>query len=458
MPDSADPTPVESAEPLPPGPAPEATPVATLDAEPMASTEPTPPDEAAPSMQLPVAATELTPPDEAAPSLQPPAAAPDEQPRPEFLPFYQALEAKSRVRGQVIGWNKGGFHVSLDGVPAFCPKSQIELGNPKKAASYVDRDLEFHVLEIRDHGKRIVVTRAKVLAEDRERHLAELRQKLKSGEPVAGTVSSLTDFGAFVDLGGLEGLVHLSALSRQRVEHPRDLLSVGQDVQVRVTKIEKGGERISLSMKALEPDPWKAVDETYQVGEKYPAKILRKSDFGLFVELQPGLEGLVHTSQLPLGVSLDDATLAAGGEIEVWVREAEPARHRLSLSMREIAKSNPWQELGSRYSEGTEIKGTVEQVARFGVFVQLEPGLTGLLPFSTLSLPDGVNPQRAYRPGQEMSVLIGEIDTKRRRISLMPAGSRLEGTKADLRDYQKRQRGGTSLNAMASAFAKLQRD
>lgn len=376
---------------------------------------------------------------------------------PELEAIVAAHTTGERLEGRVIGWNKGGFHVVVNGVvPAFCPKSQIEIDNPKRAAAYVDRTFAFKVLEIKDHGKRVVLTRRQVLVEDREAALERLRQKRASGEPIDGKVTSITEFGAFVDVGGLEGLVHLSQLSRRRVDNAREVVQVGQDVQVKVLKIEKGGDRISLSMKALEPDPWHTVTERFETGSQFEGTILRKAEFGLFVDVGDGLEGLIHSSNLELGKSLDSADYAEGSKVQGWVREVDPERRRLALSLREVAQTNPWSDIRSRYSEGSEVNGRVEQVARFGVFVEIEPGLTGLLPFSSLPEIQGPRPTRQFRPGETIDVVVDAIDVKRRRISLAPLGSKLEGTKSDYREYQKKQTSGSGLGALAAAFEKIQ--
>ena len=376
---------------------------------------------------------------------------------PEMVPAIAALEAGNTIGGKVIGWNKGGFHVSLDGVPAFCPKSQMEIGNPKRAHAYLDRELEFKVAEIRDNGKRIVVHRKALLRQQREETIQSLRDKVSSGEPVEGKVTSITDFGAFVDIGGVEGLVHLSQLSRQRVESPSDAVQVGQEVKVKVLKIEKGGDRISLSMKALEPDPWKTADETFGIGENFTGRVVRASDFGLFIDVGQGIEGLLHNSQLEIGKSLSD--YPEGSELTGWVRDVDAGRRRLSLSLREVAKGNPWADIATKYEEGQEIEGQVEQVAKFGVFVLLEPGVSGLLPFSATKANPGMRPQRLYNAGETLKVQIASIDRGRKRISLALPGSKLEGTRADLKEYQQRENTSTAgMGAMAAAFAKLQQN
>lgn len=376
--------------------------------------------------------------------------------KPELVPLIEAMNNGETVNGTVIGWNKGGFHVSLEGVPAFCPKSQIELGNPRRANAYVDRGYDFKITEIRDGGKRVVVSRKSILKEQRTEALERLRQAKSSSETLRGRISSITEFGAFVDVGGVEGLVHLSQLSRKRVERVQDVAQLGQEVDVKVLKIEKGGERISLSMRATEPDPWDSLAERWKNGDTFHGTVVRRADFGLFVEIEEGVEGLVHESALPHGTSLGDDAFSEQKQIAGWIKDVDPRRKRLSLSMREVAQTNPWHNVLERYPEGSMVKATVEQVAKFGVFAELEPGLTGLLPISSLHLPTGVRAERQFRPGQEMQVVIDSVDTKRKRISLAPVGSQLEGTRADLKAFQRQQQEtSTGLNAMRAAFEKL---
>ena len=378
------------------------------------------------------------------------------------LPFAAALEAKNPVEGKVIGWNKGGFHIVSEGVTTFCPRSLMELGNrPKPPAQYVNNTYIFHVLEIKEAGRRIVLTRRLAIRNERKHALDEIRARQESGEPISGNVTSVTDFGAFVDLGGgIGGLVHRTQISRTRSGEPGDLLKVGQSVEAVVTKIEKKNgkrsARISLSMKALEADPWKETAKNFTAGEKFKGKVVRHSEFGLFVELAPGLDGLVHTSQLPIGKQMSALEFAEGEEVEGWIVDVAPKRRRIALSLREVPADDPWNNLGEQYVDGAEVEGRVEQVSRFGIFVELEPGLTGLLPMSAVTLPEGNQVQRAYPPGRQLKVIIESIDRKRRRLGLAPPGSQLVGTKADYKNYRKRQPDSKNLNVMAAAFAKLQ--
>ena len=377
----------------------------------------------------------------------------------ELAALNAAKDSKTPVKGRVIGWNKGGYHVAVNKVAAFCPVSQIEIGNPRSPKKYNDKEFDFHVIEVQKDGRRVVLSRASVLKAERQAQAAKVREQLKPGAEMEGRVSSITDFGAFVDLGGgIEGLVHVSEISRRRVEHAKEVLKTGQQVKVVVLKIEKNGKRISLSMKRLEADPWDGVQERFTVGAEFKGTIARKTDFGLFVEVEPGLEGLVHQSRLPLGMGLSDESLTEGAEITGWVHEVERKRRRLSLSLRPVAEGNPWKDVGERFPEGELVDGRVERLADFGAFIELEPGLTGLLPFSVVG---GVgNPKRQFQVGKEVKVKVLAIDTDKKRISLGTEHSKAEGSIQDYKEYMKTQKtaakaSGSGLNAMAAALAKL---
>ncbi|RMH19033.1 MAG: S1 RNA-binding domain-containing protein, partial [Acidobacteria bacterium] len=377
---------------------------------------------------------------------------------PALAPLVEAQLNQRPVKGKVIGWNKGGYHVAIDTIAAFCPVSQIEIDKPRSPKSYLDRSFEFMVIEIEKRGRRVVVSRAEALKAAKKERAARVRETVKPGQDYDGEVTSLTDFGAFVRIAkGIEGLVHISEISRKRVEHPRELLKVGQKVKVRVLKVDRNGERISLSMKKLEADPWKSVAERYPTGTPFTGIIRRKTDFGLFVEVEPGIEGLVHTSRLPFGMSLDHESLEIGNEVKGWAVDADPKRRRLALSLREVPTSQPWKEVESRFPVGSVVTGQVERVATFGAFIQLEPGLTGLLPFSELKQDGrgGANLKRQFHAGKEVSVRVLSIDTGRKRISLGTESSKAVGTQADYRAYKSRKPKG-GMGAMAAAFAKLQ--
>ena len=304
---------------------------------------------------------------------------------PAVMALKELMDSKTKVTGKVIGWNKGGFHVVCEGVTAFCPNSEMESGKVKAPKDYLDQSYEFSVLRIEDNGRRVVLSRGEPGAAGKQSADVEQaqpqaeptrptpRQKIEAGAEIEGKVASLTNFGAFVDVGGVQGLVHVSEISRSRVEDPAQVLSVGQRVKVKVLKVEQGGKRISLSMKALAPDPWKGVAE--------------------------------------------------------------------------------------RFPEGSVVQGTVERTAKFGAFIALEPGLTGLLPASVLNLPRDASINRMYHPGKQLSVMVMSVDPRRRRISLALEGSQSEGSRSDFESYKKSQQvdAETGFNALAAAFQKVQK-
>ncbi|MDL1950112.1 S1 RNA-binding domain-containing protein, partial [Acidobacteria bacterium ACD] len=303
--------------------------------------------------------------------------------------------------------------------------------------AFVGQSFDFRVIEYAEDGRRVVVSRAALLREEQESAREQVREHLVVGAVLSGRVRSITDFGAFVDLGGgIDGLVHVTEISRRRVAHARDVLSVGQEVEVKIVKIENEGKRISLSMKELEKDPWDGITERLVPGQTFSGKVARHADFGLFVELEPGVDGLVHVSQLPPGVTLKDEAVAVGQAVSGWIREVDPVNRRLSLTLREASVGDPWEGIGTKLPEGSVASGEVENVATFGVFVRLDAGLTGLIPNSETGLPHGTPASKAFQPGQKVEVKVIGLDTVRRRISLSVAGAREEADRAEVRRYR----------------------
>jgi small subunit ribosomal protein S1 len=385
------------------------------------------------------------------------------QPTPEELALVPseivqtAIANQAYVEGKVIGWNQGGFHVVVDGITSFCPRSSMELGAPKEPAQYLDQSFLFRVLRVEEKGHRLVVSHAAVLRDERAHKTAESRAALSVGATVTGKVISLTDFGAFVDLGGIEGLIHVSELKRTRVTHPNEVLKVGDEVTAKIIKLPKGGDRVSLSTKALEPDPWDGIAAQFANGSKFTGKVMRKSEFGWFIELAPGVEGLLHVSQLAPGMKAEDPKLAPGETLEGWVREVEPARRRISLALRETPQGNPWEGVESKYPEGAKVTGTVEKIEKFGAFILLEPGLTGLLPASEMGLPKGANIGRTYGVGKKVTLQVAQVDGRKKRISLTIEGKTLEGSKSDYQTFLKQSKKATGMGALAAALQRIQK-
>ncbi len=330
----------------------------------------------------------------------------------------EAAESGEPVEGKVVGRRKGGFDVTIAGVRGFCPASQIDDVRTPDLDVHLGKTYRFKVLEYAPEKRQLVVSRAALLREEKERAQKEAWERLNPGDEVEGTVRSLTDFGAFVDLGGVDGLVHVTELSHRRVRHPKEVLQEGETVRVKILDMDEEKRRISLSMKALQDDPWAGLTERMPVGSKFRGKVVRKADFGVFVEIEPGLDGLLHTSQLPPGMELDSPELEVGSEIEGWVREVDPEQRRLSLTLRPLPDRDPWERIEMRYQSGQVVEGIVENGAPFGVFVELEPGLSALIPVSELGMGRDVDPKTALEPGSKVQAKVLSIDPERRRMSL----------------------------------------
>ena len=281
--------------------------------------------------------------------------------------------------------------------------------------------------------------------------------RIVPGAELTGRVKTLTPFGAFVDLGGIDGLLHVSEMSRRRVTDPKDVVQIGQEVHVKVIKIENDGKRISLSMKDQEPDPWSDVADRYTPGTQFTGRIVRSTDFGYFVEVEPGVDGLVHVSQLPHGIKPGDAEVAIGTSVQGWVREVDPSKKRLSLSLRAVAVDDPWETATQRYSASASVvEGTVDHGAAPGIFVELEPGLTGLIPNSEINAPAGTAIRRRLHPaGEKLMVRIMSIDPQRKRISLSHEAAKAAAEREEYTKFMdERNDEASSESAMALAFRK----
>jgi len=364
-----------------------------------------------------------------------------------------AFENRLPVEGKVTGRNKGGFEVNVSGLRAFCPLSQIALGKIDNPDAFLNQVLEFRVTELSEDGRRIVVSRAVMLKEVAAERAAETRARIVPGAELSGRVKTLTPFGAFVDLGGVDGLLHVSEMSRRRVTDPKEVVQIGQEVRVKVIKIENDGKRISLSMKDQEPDPWSDVAERYAPGTQFTGRIVRSTDFGYFIEVEPGVDGLVHVSQLPHGVKPGDPEVAIGTHVQGWIREVDSSKKRLSLSLRAVAVSDPWETATHKYSIGRVVEGTVDHGAAPGIFIELEPGLTGLIPNSEISVPPGGDPSQAHLPGEKLMVRIMSIDPSRKRISLSHEAAKAAAEREEYTKFMdERNDESAGESAMALAF------
>ena len=362
----------------------------------------------------------------------------------------QMFENRLPVQGKVTGRNKGGFDVNVAGLRAFCPLSQIALGKIENPDTFLNQTYDFRVTELSDDGRRIVVSRAALIKEEAAARAQETRKAIVPGAELTGRVKTITPFGAFVDLGGVDGLLHVSEMSRRRVTDPKEVVQIGQEVRVKVIKVDNNGKRISLSMKDQEPDPWADVAERFTPGTPFTGRILRTTDFGYFVEVEPGLDGLVHLSQLPLGVKPGDTSVAIGSTVSGWVREVDPSKKRLSLSLREVAINDPWESVNQRYPIGKVVEGVIDHSGPPGIFVQLEPGLTGLVPNSEIS------GEVSKTPGDKLVVRVMSVDAGRKRISLSHDAAKAAAERDEYMKFMDDQKGadGEGKSAMALAFEK----
>jgi small subunit ribosomal protein S1 len=328
----------------------------------------------------------------------------------------EAVASGDPVEGKVMGRRKGGFDVTVSGVRGFCPLSHISDMRVEDLDSHLGQIYTFKVLEYEPDGQQLVVSRAAHLREEKQRLRGEAWSTLEIGAEVEGRVRSLTDFGAFVDLGGVDGLVHVTEIAHRRIGHPREVLQEDQVVRIKILDLNQEKDRISLSIKALEKDPWEDVEERFQPRGPFEGTVVRKTDFGAFVQLEEGMDGLLHVSQLKPGLELE--SLEMGQTLTGWVRDIDLENHRIGLTMRQMPDRDPWERIEMRYQEGQTIDGTVENGADFGVFVELEPGLSGLIPISELGLERDADPRGAFEPGEKIQLKVMTLDPERRRISL----------------------------------------
>jgi small subunit ribosomal protein S1 len=322
------------------------------------------------------------------------------------------------VEGKVAAVIKGGYEVTVGGLRGFCPQSQIDLRRSDSAEDYVGRVLEFRVTTFSENGRNLVLSRRRLLEERAAEMAEETRKKIVPGAVLAGTVSSLADFGAFIDLGGVQGLVPLSELSHSRTSRPADLLRIGDAVTVKVLRVDQEKGRISLSLKALEGDPWATVAGRLRERQVVRGRAVRSTEFGIFVELLPGVDGLLHVTEIPRSRqgALREAA-AASAEIDVLIVAIDREKRRIALALAPEG-TVAGQQMQSSVEVGAVLMGTVERHEPFGVFVRLGPGQTGLVPTAELSINRGADARKAFPAGSEMKVLVLAIEEGGRRIRL----------------------------------------
>jgi small subunit ribosomal protein S1 len=315
---------------------------------------------------------------------------------------------------------KGGLSVDLNGVLAFLPGSQIDLKPVRNLDELVGKRLRFKVIKFNRKRNNIVLSRRLLLEEERKGLREETLQRIKEGEIVEGTVKNLTDYGAFIDLGGVDGLLHISDMAWGRIGHPSEKLSVGDRIKVKVLHFDREKEKVSLGLKQALPDPWDSIQKKYPIGSRLRGKVVNVTDYGVFVELEEGVEGLVHISELTWSKKMKHPSkiVKIGDPVEVMILDCDPVKRRISLGMKQI-EANPWDLIEEKYPIGSKIVGKVKTVTDFGIFIGFEEGIDGLVHVSEMSWTKKIkHPSELYKKGQEVEAVVLHIDQKNERFSL----------------------------------------
>jgi len=327
-----------------------------------------------------------------------------------------SYEAGVAVTGEVKREVKGGFEVSVGGARCFCPFSQIDLKGGREGGLYLGREFAFKIIEFGEEGKNIIVSRRALLEAEKQARIEQLKESLVVGSEITVKVSSVQNFGAFVDLGGVEGLIPASEISWVRANKPSDILSPGQEVTVKILSLEWESGRLTLSLKATQPDPWDAVVETFQIDSRVSGTVARLVPFGAFVTIAPGIDGLVHISNLGAGrrINHPKEVLEVGQLVEVYVLSIDAQNRKISLSMQ--PKVEPKKIVLPAVDE--VIDGVVEKVMPFGIFVRMPCGINGLVPNSEVGTPQGTDHKRMFASGTEMQVVVVEVDSANNKVRL----------------------------------------
>jgi len=337
-----------------------------------------------------------------------------------WVKLEKSFDANERVDGVIFGRVKGGFTVDLDGAIAFLPGSQVDIRPIRDISPLMNISQPFQILKMDKRRGNIVVSRRAILEEARAEQRHEIVANLKEDQVVEGVVKNITDYGAFVDLGGIDGLLHVTDIAWKRVNHPSDILSIGQTVNVQIVRINQDTQRISLGMKQLEADPWDGVDAKYPVGSKFTGRVTNIADYGAFVELEEGIEGLVHVSEMSwVKKNIHPGKIVAGSqEVEVMVLEVDPTKRRISLGLKQCT-DNPWLTFSDQFPKDTLVEGEIKNVTEFGLFIGLDGDVDGMVHMSDLDWnKSGEEAIAEYKKGDVVKAIVLDVDTDKERISL----------------------------------------
>jgi small subunit ribosomal protein S1 len=324
------------------------------------------------------------------------------------------------IEGEIVGKVKGGLSVDIGRIQAFLPGSQIDLKPIRNLDALIGQRLRFKVIKFNRKRNNIVLSRRVLLDEERKQLREETLKNLKEGDVVEGTVKNLTDYGAFIDLGGMDGLLHITDISWGRIGYPSEKLSVGDRIKVKILHFDQEKQKVSLGLKQALPDPWESLPRRYPIGSRLKGKVVNVTDYGVFVELEEGVEGLVHISELTWSKKMKHPSkiVHIGDTVEVMVLDCDPAKRRISLGMKQI-EPNPWALIEEKYPVGTKVVGRVKTVTDFGIFIGFDEGVDGLVHVSEMSWTKKIkHPSELYKKGQEVEAVVLNIDRKNERFSL----------------------------------------
>jgi len=337
-----------------------------------------------------------------------------------WLDLEEAMNEGRIIKGMVNGRVKGGLTVMVNGIRAFLPGSLVDLRPVKDTTPYENKEWDFKVIKLDRKRNNVVVSRRAVLEDSMGTDREALMESLKEGAVVKGVVKNITDYGAFVDLGGIDGLLHITDLAWRRVKHPSEVLTVGEEVEAKILKFDQDKNRVSLGIKQLGDDPWVNLSRRYPVQTRLFGKVTNLTDYGAFVEIEPGIEGLVHVSEMDwTNKNVHPGKIAQlGDEVEVMILEIDEERRRLSLGMKQC-QSNPWEDFAGTHKKGDKVTGQIKSITDFGVFIGLPGGIDGLVHLSDLSWNvAGEEAIRNYKKGDELTAVVLSIDVEKERISL----------------------------------------
>jgi small subunit ribosomal protein S1 len=370
-----------------------------------------------------------------------------------FDKLEDVMEGEKTITGRIVRRVKGGYTVDLEGIEAFLPGSHVDLRPVPDMDALVGQDFEFRVLKINRRRSNVIVSRRVLLEEQREGLRKELLSTLAEGQVVSGKVKNVTEYGVFVDLGGLDGLLHITDMSWKRIRHPKEMVQLGQELELKVLSFDRETNKVSLGLKQLVPDPWENIAAKFPEGQRFNGKVTNLVDYGAFVELEPGVEGLVHISEMSWTRKLRHPSqmVSAGEEVEVVILGVDPDKKRISLGMKQV-KPNPWDIVAEKYPEGTILEGVIKNITEFGLFIGIEDGIDGLIHVSDISWTKKVrHPGEMYKVGDPVQAKVLTVDKENEKFTLgvkqladdpwnhvpskYPVGEVITGTVTNITDF-----------------------